>query len=138
MVCGQDEDINAAIQKLEKLANRETRMAVAVTHQDVKQILKRQEDTRGKPFFVRIPVELRPTFSLRGSEQELRSKIYEWLSPPDPHTNHDFNRTLRRGQTGDWFLQTPELLAWRDGDNHNPLWLHGIRASFVLSPYMWP
>lgn len=72
-------------------------------------------------------------FSCFPKDKKLRSKIYKWLSPPDPFENHDFNLRARGEQdTGKWFLESPEFIAWMDEDISAPLWLHGIRTSAVF------
>ncbi|EIM86386.1 uncharacterized protein STEHIDRAFT_110908 [Stereum hirsutum FP-91666 SS1] len=108
-VRGQDEDINGAIKKMARLAAQEAGMVGALTNRNVKKIMERQEDAQ---------------------EQKLREKIRNWLSPPDPSTNHEFNRAARRGQeagqeTGHWFLRSPGFIAWRDERSSRPLWLYG-------------
>lgn len=67
------------------------------------------------------------------TDNNLRYTISRWLSPPDPHVNHEFNSTARRGQeTGNWFLHSPEFIAWKTGFESNFLWLYGIRKHPVV------
>ena len=51
-------------------------------------------------------------------------KIVDWLSPPDPWTNHASARERYERQTGIWLLQSDQYRNWKAGDiNH--LWLCG-------------
>lgn len=107
-------------------------MVGALVHQKVTQISEEQKDARGNSLtYISIITELRRPHCF-GLEQKLHSEICKWLAPPDPSTNHEFNCTARRGQeagqeTGNWFLQSPEFIAWRDGRSSRPLWLYGKR-----------
>ncbi|KAF8490583.1 hypothetical protein JB92DRAFT_1305039 [Gautieria morchelliformis] len=57
--------------------------------------------------------------------EEHRQKIYEWLAAPD-HESKDRNaRSMRREETGSWFLEEERFREWREAP-HSFLWLHGI------------
>ena len=60
-----------------------------------------------------------------GAEQANQfRKIVDWLSPPDPWTNHASARQRHEPQTGAWLLQSDRYQRWKTGDiNH--LWLYG-------------
>lgn len=45
-----------------------------------------------------------------------RSEILAWLSPLEPHIQHDAIRTSRINGVGDWLLRTEEFRSWRNGD----------------------
>ena len=51
-------------------------------------------------------------------------KIADWLSPPDPWTNHESARRRHEPQTGDWLLQSDQYWAWKRGSIRH-LWVHG-------------
>jgi Cdc6-like AAA superfamily ATPase len=51
-------------------------------------------------------------------------KIKNWLSPPDPWTNHNAARCLHQAETGKWVLENDAYKAWLGGSSRN-LWLHG-------------
>jgi hypothetical protein len=50
--------------------------------------------------------------------------IVEWMSPPDPWTNHESARKLHEQQTGTWLLESSKYKAWKSGQNQC-LWLYG-------------
>ena len=51
-------------------------------------------------------------------------KIVEWLSPPNPWTNHASARQRHEAQTGTWLLQSDQYRKWRTGST-SCLWLYG-------------
>lgn len=55
-----------------------------------------------------------------------REKIHQWLSPPDPSSNHNAARKKWQPTTGAWFVEGEEFEKWKASPN-SVLWLHGIR-----------
>ncbi|GAB1739832.1 hypothetical protein NU219Hw_g4767t1 [Hortaea werneckii] len=51
-------------------------------------------------------------------------KIVDWLSPPDPWTNHRSACDRHEPGTGDWLLQSPTYLDWKAGKTRH-LWICG-------------
>lgn len=51
--------------------------------------------------------------------------VKEWLSPPNPSTNHNAAKEKHLEGTGQWFLESNEFLTWIASPN-SALWLHGI------------
>jgi hypothetical protein len=62
----------------------------------------------------------------------MREKIQKWLSPPDPSTNHNEAREVHQKVTPEWFLEGPIYNKWKA--KGSPLWAHGNRTIFILSP----
>nr|XP_036581485.1 pfs domain-containing protein [Colletotrichum truncatum]KAF6789836.1 pfs domain-containing protein [Colletotrichum truncatum] len=52
-------------------------------------------------------------------------EIMEWLSPPDPSTNHNKALQQRHEGTGQWFLNHESYSNWKTAPNSS-LWLYGI------------
>lgn len=50
-------------------------------------------------------------------------KILDWLSAPDPWTNHNTARRLHEAHTGSWLLESKRYRHWKSNDGH--LWLYG-------------
>ncbi|KAF8847654.1 hypothetical protein BDZ45DRAFT_811419 [Acephala macrosclerotiorum] len=74
-------------------------------------------------------VEVKRAVLLR--EQQLRdakdSDILRWLTPSKPEETHLRIRESRLPGTGQWLLENPEFMAWRDQEDvSNVLWCHGI------------
>ncbi|KAH7088079.1 ankyrin repeat-containing domain protein [Paraphoma chrysanthemicola] len=57
--------------------------------------------------------------------QQRRNQVYEWLSSPDPSTNHHKALQQRQDGTGQWLLDSPQFEAWKLEDASR-LWLNGI------------
>jgi hypothetical protein len=54
-------------------------------------------------------------------------KTHQWLSPPDPSTNHNAACKKRQPTTGAWFVEGDQFAKWKCSSN-SFLWLHGIRT----------
>lgn len=61
---------------------------------------------------------------LAGQQADQFRKIVDWISPPDPWTNHASARRHHEPQTGDWLLQSDQYKRWRGGQARH-LWLYG-------------
>ncbi|KAI9735737.1 MAG: hypothetical protein M1818_006345 [Claussenomyces sp. TS43310] len=57
-------------------------------------------------------------FGQRGRE------IYQWLSSPDPSSNHNAACKKRQATTGEWFVGSEQFEEWQRSSN-SFLWLHG-------------
>ena len=57
---------------------------------------------------------------------ERRQKIYQWLSSPDPSSNHNAACKKRHPTTGVWFVSSDQFEEWKTSSN-SFFWLHGIR-----------
>jgi Cdc6-like AAA superfamily ATPase len=62
-------------------------------------------------------------FVARSSKE---AKIKSWLNPPDPSTNRNKAQEQHHQGTGAWFLHNDIYMKWKEGKQHNTLWLHGI------------
>jgi hypothetical protein len=51
--------------------------------------------------------------------------VQNWLTPPDPSTNHNFVLETRHGETGAWLFKSEKLKEWDARDCL--LWIHGKR-----------
>ena len=61
-------------------------------------------------------------------EDLLREKSKQWLSPPDPSTNHIIARKAHHKGTTSWFFQGSIFEQWKSSPSL--LWVHGKRTSF--------
>ena len=59
------------------------------------------------------------------SEIQLLENIYEWLSPPDPSTNHNIACDTHHKKTAAWFFQGSIFREWKS--TGSLLWIHGKR-----------
>ncbi|KAF2479868.1 ankyrin repeat-containing domain protein, partial [Neohortaea acidophila] len=51
-------------------------------------------------------------------------EVIDWLSPPDPWTNHASARKLHEPHTGKWLLQSGQYQQWKRGDVRH-MWFYG-------------
>ncbi|KAK3636575.1 hypothetical protein LTR56_005359 [Elasticomyces elasticus] len=61
---------------------------------------------------------------LSQADAERLRAILTWLRAPDVTSDHDLAYRRRYPGTGQWFLDSPEYLAWKKGDTGR-LWVHG-------------
>lgn len=64
---------------------------------------------------------------------EIKPKILQWLSPPDPSTNYDSARLVRHEGTAEWFLGGNVFKEWKSRAKGSLLWIRGMRM-FVILP----
>jgi hypothetical protein len=67
-------------------------------------------------------------------DNEHWQNIHQWLSPPDPSSNHNTACSKRQLTTGAWFLESEEFGKWKLGSN-SFLWLHGIGKHIPLEAF---
>jgi hypothetical protein len=60
------------------------------------------------------------------SENQLQENIHEWLSPPDPSTNHDIACNTHHKKSATWFFQGNIFREWKS--TGSLLWIHGKRT----------
>jgi hypothetical protein len=70
------------------------------------------------------------TCTLAENQLPVGEKVHEWLSPPDPSTNHDIACGTHHEGTATWFVQGSIFGEWMS--TASLLWIHGKRASFPL------
>ena len=64
-------------------------------------------------------------------ENQLRENIHQWLSPPDPSTNHNIACDTHNKKTASWFFQGSIFREWKS--TGSLLWIHGKRAPCFTS-----
>jgi hypothetical protein len=62
------------------------------------------------------------------SENQLRESVHEWLSPPDPSTNHNIACGTHHKKPATWFFQESIYREWKS--RGSLLWIHGKRAPY--------
>ena len=136
-------EVEAALQKLDQLTQDEARMAVAQTlgvahglkegtqhlHDfidffQVFVVLDGELSTR--LLFLYSPFRFRDRRHLAGNQ--LQRDVRQWLSPPDPSTNHDFVWKAHHTGTASWFFKSHVLTEWKKTGSF--LWIHGKRMIF--------
>jgi hypothetical protein len=62
---------------------------------------------------------------------QLRETTHNWLSPPDPSTNHNITCGTHHKKAAIWFFQGGIYQEWKS--TGSLLWIHGKRLSSRLS-----
>jgi hypothetical protein len=65
------------------------------------------------------------------SGNELRGSTHNWLSPPDPSTNHNTACGIQHKKAATWFFRGGIYQEWKS--TGSLLWVHGKRLSRRLS-----
>jgi hypothetical protein len=76
-----------------------------------------------------IAIDSRSLFIV--TENLLREKSQNWLSPPDPSTNHNIARKAHHKGTASWFFQSRIYEQWKSSPSF--MWIHGKRIFLPLS-----
>lgn len=58
---------------------------------------------------------------------ETRRGILRWLSLEDFEDTHERHFKKRFENTGQWLLDDPRFISWKDGAKSSLLWCHGAR-----------
>ena len=58
---------------------------------------------------------------------EENRKILSWLSPDDFECTHEGHLRKRFEKTGQWLLDDPRFISWKNGPQSSLLWCHGAR-----------
>lgn len=72
----------------------------------------------------RLMAAINQRYNAAAQQAEYYRKIVDWLSSPDPWTNHDSARQRHEPQTGAWLLRHNQYLAWKSGPCRS-LWVYG-------------
>ena len=76
----------------------------------------------------------RSAFCTANSEiDERRRKVLEWLSPHDFDETHERYFNKRFQSTGQWLLDDPRFISWRDEAQSSLLWCYGARKLQIIS-----
>ncbi|KAI0271192.1 hypothetical protein BGY98DRAFT_1179495, partial [Russula aff. rugulosa BPL654] len=110
-------DIDDALKRLDTLTIEEARMAIAetlnTTHSVDEKITVLIEDVRET--------------NAEEKRSHLRKGLQNWLSPPDPSTNHNIERKAHHKGTTSWFFQDGIFEEWKRSSSL--LWIHGKPGS---------
>ncbi len=93
---------------------------VAALHRELIEINKT------KRLLVFCPFRCRDRWDLAGDQ--LKRDVEDWLSPPDPSTNHVFVSDARHDGTAAWFFKSERLKEWNA--RGSLLWIHGKRMFY--------
>ena len=58
--------------------------------------------------------------------------ILQWLSKDNFEATHERHWKKRSGNTGEWLLEHPDVVRWKEESNSGLLWCYGSRKCLLL------
>ena len=92
-------------------------------------------DQANRPLFF-LPPSHHSDGSNNITGDQLRDKLIQWLSPPDPSVNHNIACKAHHNGTTEWFFRGSFFSQWKSTGSF--LWVHGKRALPLASPRVNP
>jgi hypothetical protein len=68
---------------------------------------------------------LRDAIMTKNNRGQRLDKLINWITAPDPFTNHQKAHNQRQAETGLWFLDSTKFTEWKEGPASR-VWLYGI------------
>ena len=56
-------------------------------------------------------------------------KVMKWLSPVDPRQSYEKIASSPTPRSGTWFMNSRELVSWRDSSSIAVFWMNGITGA---------
>jgi len=123
-------EIEAVLQRLDRLTQEEARITVAqtlgVVHGLVSNVRIIMEDREASMDGIRQDLGVLHQVLMEINEMKrdkLRTNIQHWLSPPNPSANHNSASEARYSGTGAWLFESESLKEWNA--RGSLLWIHG-------------
>jgi hypothetical protein len=147
-------DIEDVVKKLEKLANDEARMVnVQVLETTDRMENKIDQVADGMQRIFQLVPSLISMTTLSATQQigndlgdlrrwleshdtteeQMRQRFQQWLSPPDPSINYNTASNAYQDGTAVWFTQDDTFHDWKASGSGSLLWIHGKRMFLPCS-----
>jgi hypothetical protein len=129
-----EKDIEATIQRLDRLTLDEVRATAAQTLEVVYGLVQHRmaimNDADGNESAASISHALETMQEIvsklnKAERDKLQQDVRNWLSPPDPWKNHNLARESRHGGTGTWWVEGDSYAEWKCSGASSLLWMHG-------------
>ncbi|KAN0107055.1 hypothetical protein V8E52_010563 [Russula decolorans] len=129
-----EKDIEATIQRLDRLTLDEGRATAAQTLEVVHGLVRHEraimDDADGNESATSISralVSMQEIVSKmnKAERDKVREDVRKWLSPPDPWKNHNLARECRHSGTGTWWIQGETYAEWKSSGPSSLLWIRG-------------
>ncbi|KAH9998796.1 hypothetical protein BJV74DRAFT_986617 [Russula compacta] len=127
-----ENDIEAVLQRLDRLTMEESRMTAAQTMEVVYGLFNNlkvvMDDGKASIDNIREALVRMQQISEdlnKMKRNQLQEKIQKWLSPPDPSINHNTTCEAHHNGTTSWFLEGSIYHEWKT--NGSLIWAHGKR-----------
>ena len=124
-------DVEDALKRLDKLTHDEARMATTEILKATHSVDNRVRGVSDQVVGVDDRVAGVAAKVLEIIEGQSWDNIHQWLSPPDPSTNHNIACATHQKRTANWFFQGSIFTGWKSTDSDSLLWIHGKRAFYT-------
>jgi hypothetical protein len=121
LVCKASSVVQELIHNLELLDGKEAKASI-------QQMANDMDESKSLSFNL-VSAEHGALLILSGNQ--LRESTHNWLSPPDPSTNHNIACGTHHKKAATWFFQGGIYQEWKSAGSL--LWIHGKRLSRRLS-----
>ncbi|KAI0268002.1 hypothetical protein BGY98DRAFT_1180547, partial [Russula aff. rugulosa BPL654] len=127
-------DIEGALKRLDTLTMEEARMAIAETRMVTAETLNVTHSIDDKVAVLvddlkeaNAGIQRSANIADEEKQSQLRKELQNWLSPPDPSTNHNIARKAHHKGTTSWFFGGGIFEEWKRSSSL--LWVHGKPGS---------
>ncbi|KAI0263716.1 hypothetical protein BC834DRAFT_938253, partial [Gloeopeniophorella convolvens] len=126
----EDTEIEEALKRLDKLTNEELATAVAEILKTLRSVARDVSVVRGDVEVSSKVIQENFAETQKVAQglsvlqrNDLQRRFREWLSPPDPTTNHHKACSVRHDGSARWFFHGNEFKEWKT--NGTLFWIHG-------------
>ena len=138
-----EKDIEATIQRLDRLTLDESRATAAQTLDVVYSLVQHKRAIMDGEFstrtnFLSLPAKCSCAQMQTGMNGQVSRAFWvgfmlagdNWLSPPDPWKNHNLAHESRHGGTGSWWIEGDTYVEWKSSDTSSLLWWQSLPEAF--------
>ncbi|KAH9966341.1 hypothetical protein BGW80DRAFT_734307 [Lactifluus volemus] len=121
-----DNEVEAVLQRLDRLTQEEARATAAQTLQVVYSLVKNLNDGEAVTDDIHQALVLMQQIASemnKSNRDQLQESFRRWLSPPDPSVNDNLARDAHHEGTAEWFIQGDTFQEWKQ--TGSLLWIRG-------------
>ncbi|KAH8989880.1 hypothetical protein EDB86DRAFT_1841816 [Lactarius hatsudake] len=129
-----EKDVEALLQKLDRLTREESQTTAALTlevvyglAQNLRDVMDNEKASGDSISQVLSSLQDLVSNEIKKNLDRSRKKSRKWLSPPDPSQNQNVACEVCYDGTATWFIQGTTFLEWRT--RGSLLWIHGKPGS---------
>ncbi|KAI0296792.1 hypothetical protein B0F90DRAFT_1819818 [Multifurca ochricompacta] len=129
-----ENDVEAILQRLDRLTHEEARTTVAQTLEVVYGLVKNMkvvmDDGKASTSEIRQSLAVMQQIASelnKSKRDQLQKDVRSWLSPPDPSKNHNIACETHHEGTATWFIEGKAFSDWKKAGSL--LWVHGKPGS---------
>ncbi|KAF8460885.1 hypothetical protein DFH94DRAFT_360973 [Russula ochroleuca] len=131
-----ENDIEATLQRLDRLTLDEARATAAQTLEVVYGLVQQrkavmEDGNESAPSISGALESIQEIVSKmnKAERDKVRQDVRNWFSPPDPWKNHNVVHESRHSRTGSWLIQGDTYEEWKSSGSSSLLWINGKPGS---------